>query len=43
MASRLADILNQEYKSKGLISGASSALGKRAKEKYVTNLMLLKF
>ena len=34
MASRLADILNQEYKSKGLISGASSALEKRAKEKY---------
>ena len=38
MASRLADILNQEYKSKGLISGTSSALGKRAKEKYVKNL-----
>jgi hypothetical protein len=30
---RLGTILEQEYKSKGLISGASSALGKRAMEK----------
>ena len=33
MASKLADILQQEYKTKGLISGTASALGKSAKEK----------
>jgi len=33
MASRLADILQQEYKTKGLIGGAVSALGKSSREK----------
>jgi len=33
MASSLTDILKQEYKSKGLIGGTTSALGKSAKEK----------
>ena len=33
MASRLADILQQEYKTKGLIGGAASALGKSSREK----------
>ena len=31
--SRLSKILEQEYKTKGLIGGASSAMGKRALEK----------
>lgn len=31
--SRLGEILEQEYKSKGIISGVSSALGKRVREK----------
>ena len=33
MASKLADILQQEYKTKGLIGGAVSALGKSSREK----------
>ena len=33
MASSLTDILKQEYKSKGLIGGTTSALGKSAREK----------
>ena len=33
MASRLADILQQEYKTKGLVGGAFSALGKSSREK----------
>ena len=33
MASRLANILEQEYKTKGLVSGAVSALGKSSREK----------
>ena len=33
MASRLADILQQEYKTKGLIGGAASALNKSRQEK----------
>ena len=33
MASRLTDILQQEYKTKGLIGGAVSALGKSSREK----------
>ena len=33
MASRLADILQQEYKTKGLIGGTTSALGKSSREK----------
>jgi len=33
MANRLAEILKQEYKSKGLVSGTISGLGKRAREK----------
>jgi len=33
MASRLADILQQEYKTKGLVSGTVSALGKSSREK----------
>jgi len=33
MASRLANILQQEYKTKGLVSGAVSALGKSSREK----------
>ena len=31
--SKLADILKNEYKSKGLVSGAASAIGKKAREK----------
>jgi hypothetical protein len=31
--SRLSDILEQEYKTKGILSGASSAIGKRTMEK----------
>jgi hypothetical protein len=31
--SRLADILKNEYKSKGVLGGAASALGKRTREK----------
>ena len=31
--SRLANILQQEYKTKGLIGGAASSLGKRSLEK----------
>jgi len=33
MASRLAEILTQEYKSKGIFGGAASAIGKRTREK----------
>lgn len=33
MASRLAQILEQEYRTKGIVGGAVSALGKRTKEK----------
>lgn len=33
MASRLADILQQEYKTKGLVGGTVSALGKSSREK----------
>ena len=33
MASRLATILQNEYKSKGIVGGAFSALGKRSLEK----------
>lgn len=33
MASKLADILQQEYKTKGLIGGAASALSKSSREK----------
>ena len=33
MASKLSEILKQEYKSKGLFSGAASAVGKSLKEK----------
>jgi len=33
MASRLADILQQEYKTKGLIGGTASAVGKKTLEK----------
>jgi len=33
MASRLANILQQEYKTKGVFSGAASTLGKRSLEK----------
>lgn len=33
MASRLADILQQEYKTKGLIGGTASALNKSSREK----------
>jgi len=33
MASRLSDILQQEYKTKGVFSGAASSLGKRSLEK----------
>ena len=33
MASRLAEILTQEYKSKGILGGAASAIGKRTREK----------
>ena len=33
MASRLADILQQEYKTKGLIGGTASAAGKKTLEK----------
>ncbi len=33
MASRLADILQQEYKTKGLIAGTASAAGKKTLEK----------
>lgn len=33
MASRLADILQQEYKTKGLIGGTTSALSKSSREK----------
>ena len=33
MASKLADILKQEYKTKGLISGAASAINKSNREK----------
>jgi hypothetical protein len=33
MASRLAEILQNEYKTKGVIGGAASALGKRTREK----------
>ena len=33
MASNLADILKQEYKTKGVLSGAASALGKQTREK----------
>ena len=31
--SRLADILKEEYKTKGVVSGLSSAMGKRSLEK----------
>jgi hypothetical protein len=34
MASRLTNILQQEYKTKGLIGGAVSALGKSSREKF---------
>jgi len=33
MASRLADILKQEYKTKGIFSGTTSAIGKSMREK----------
>ena len=33
MASRLTDILQQEYKTRGLIGGTASAFGKSSREK----------
>ena len=33
MASRLSQILEQEYKNMGVVSGSMSAVGKRAREK----------
>ena len=33
MASKLADILQQEYRTKGLIGGTASAFGKSSREK----------